>query len=192
MAAAGRQLRSVQLHHNIDASATLLVGAATAATPSSPLPAPSKPRSVAGKAGSGGGGPRSGGSSGRRRLPPGPRSGAGEAGSGGFRGRRSEGEARSALKLRRRGWPSSLARLSACGAVARHHGELCGHTGSPASRRAGTPEAAYSEACARSMRRSARGAGGPAAWRRGATRQSGRGDAPILRHAPPPRVTEVD
>ena len=170
MAAAGRQLRSVQLHHNIDASATLLVGAATAATPSSPLPAPSKPRLVACKAGSGG-------SRGRRRLPPGPRSGAGEAGSGGFRGRRSEGEARSALKLRRRGWPSSLARLSACGAVARHHGELCGHAGSPASRRAGTPRAAYSEACARSTRRSARGAGGPDAWRRGATRQSGRGDA---------------
>ena len=34
--------------------------------------------------------------------------------------------------------------------------------------------------------------GGPAAWRRGATRQSGRGDALPLRHAPPPRVAEVD
>ena len=45
---------------------------------------------------------------------------------------RRRGEIRA--QLRRRGWPSSLARLSACGAVARHHGELCGHAGSPASR----------------------------------------------------------
>ena len=80
----------------------------------------------------------------------------------------------------RRGSPASWRALRPC------------HAGSPASRRAGTPRAAYSEACATSTRRSARSAGGPAAWRRGATWQSGRGDALPLRHAPPPRVAEVD